>query len=62
MKDIVCHCFSALCCACNFITQQNRSDMMMKLKASIWNLTNINEYSEQTLRWIKTEEKEKHKA
>ena len=62
MKNIVCHCSSALCCACNLVTQWNRSDMITKSRTSIWNLINIDECNEQTLRWIETEEKEKHKA
>ena len=36
--------------------------MMTKSRTSIWNLINIDECSEQTLRWVETEEKEKHKA
>ena len=62
VKNIVCHCFFALCCACNLITQWNESDMMTKSRTSIWNLTNIDECSEQTLKWIEIKEKEKHEA
>ena len=46
INNVICHCSSAFCCACNFVTWWNRSDIMTELKTSIWNLTNINEYSE----------------